>query len=1145
MVYEVLQEQTDTEAGRTYKVQSTAESDDDETLLVGGGDKIPRFAERTAAEKNSSNDIFCDNMIRIGPQKFHDENFEGGISVQITGIPPRMVGRRRSLGWGEVETRKCRKSSVNSNESRVFHEERTVDPEFFRKYTRSAELSRTRPSIRHSSSVKSDLLAGPVVHPVGCLHYGAPYIIHSRTCNQGQDETLEDEVHRRHSRWSVTSRWLPDTNNWITQFSTTSHFRPRRGSSRSNPAENRFRGSDIFSGLDFNHLTHRSGSNTSSSKTFQGGHVHETTKNCEDIVSGSEVTSDTIRTGQSGKERKTTKKTRGNVVGITTHYCASCSSDRIHVEGVCSQCKQRNCRTQPKGPDKGVESTASKTNKTELFSSAAKGLIEFAQDSSDEEPQAQVPSDVKRNNEDQAEAGSSENQAQLLAVSGVKSSPAGSEAGSVESNHTYVMENSTEMAERFAQLERKSSALTPNDSPYSLSNSGSFHGEADKRNDSGTYSRPRLPASLMRGQNQAQGSRPGRILEVHSSSSQSDCKHAAAGCDSDYLLDTQKLVAQLEMRMMKSEKGQKKSGFEGYSPEDKEVANALLNSENSHVPGVNLRLLAMIQKRNSTRNSAAPNRNSAPPEDNKATDGSRRQLVHMSRDNRTPSAGRTQSQQPLVRNKNGMESVRRESSLVTSRVGAQPKGCKYGYADDKSEGSSRPRGNDFSGIKNQSKLCSSLSPRGPVTNPLETAKINAQLNWQRRKAYEPKIPVGRNQSRSGVHSTTQSFREEESPSSSTDNTSAVGQHKLGGRNTARPARRTAPVETADCLAALESIRSERAHPSHCSVVPKLLVNSHQKIVDTNRRPTNDRMTRSITEQTCQTNGVSSSSSAEEDKLGKKKRTVRARSVNNEDVPNEIKPRRSTAREAISTSKSNQQGADLPLIGSARLHCAHNGRSNIQVRSVSQSGHRETGVVTGKVGRVKANHSEAQETWNGLPKSKNYPDMGVESIRYKIEKLTNFIVRLRKRIERDYAEQGTCSPGDDVFGDEAVGATVAGRPTGMHPVVAASLKNLRILEFNAQEIFSLLYPTEVDLWEPARNCLAGGIGDERTYNEAQSKITEHLSDSIQRMEQEQTQSFPSSVHINGGDTKPSSTNLPNNNPLYNEHTSTPKNEDDII
>lgn len=54
-----------------------------------------------------------------------------------------------------------------------------------------------------------------------------------------------------------------------------------------------------------------------------------------------------------------------------------------------------------------------------------------------------------------------------------------------------------------------------------------------------------------------------------------------------------------------------------------------------------------------------------------------------------------------------------------------------------------------------------------------------------------------------------------------------------------------------------------------------------------------------------------------------------------------------------------------------------------------------------------------------------------------------------RIRRDYAEHGTCSPGDDVFGDEAVGAVVAGRPTGMHPVVATCLQNLRILEVNAQ------------------------------------------------------------------------------------------------
>ena len=67
--------------------------------------------------------------------------------------------------------------------------------------------------------------------------------------------------------------------------------------------------------------------------------------------------------------------------------------------------------------------------------------------------------------------------------------------------------------------------------------------------------------------------------------------------------------------------------------------------------------------------------------------------------------------------------------------------------------------------------------------------------------------------------------------------------------------------------------------------------------------------------------------------------------------------------------------------------------------------------------------------------------------------------------RDYAEQGTCSPGDDVFGDEAVGAVVAGHSTGMHPVVASSLQSLRILEVNAQGIFSkeVLVNVLIHIW----------------------------------------------------------------------------------
>ncbi|VDN14229.1 unnamed protein product [Dibothriocephalus latus] len=92
-------------------------------------------------------------------------------------------------------------------------------------------------------------------------------------------------------------------------------------------------------------------------------------------------------------------------------------------------------------------------------------------------------------------------------------------------------------------------------------------------------------------------------------------------------------------------------------------------------------------------------------------------------------------------------------------------------------------------------------------------------------------------------------------------------------------------------------------------------------------------------------------------------------------------------------------------------------------------------------------------------------MAVESINVKLERLTTHVLELRRRVERDYAESGSCSPGDDIYGDEEVGAIRSGRATGMHPVVASSLKNIRVLEANIQEIFDLLYPNEVEIWSP--------------------------------------------------------------------------------
>lgn len=51
--------------------------------------------------------------------------------------------------------------------------------------------------------------------------------------------------------------------------------------------------------------------------------------------------------------------------------------------------------------------------------------------------------------------------------------------------------------------------------------------------------------------------------------------------------------------------------------------------------------------------------------------------------------------------------------------------------------------------------------------------------------------------------------------------------------------------------------------------------------------------------------------------------------------------------------------------------------------------------------------------------------------------------------KDYAEAGSCSPGDDIYADEEVGIVSDGRTTGMHPVIANSLRNIRLLEANVQ------------------------------------------------------------------------------------------------
>ncbi|KAL5109341.1 hypothetical protein TcWFU_008585 [Taenia crassiceps] len=107
----------------------------------------------------------------------------------------------------------------------------------------------------------------------------------------------------------------------------------------------------------------------------------------------------------------------------------------------------------------------------------------------------------------------------------------------------------------------------------------------------------------------------------------------------------------------------------------------------------------------------------------------------------------------------------------------------------------------------------------------------------------------------------------------------------------------------------------------------------------------------------------------------------------------------------------------------------------------------------------------KEALANVETSNQHLDAAVEAISQKLERLAKHVVHLRRLVERDYSEVGYCSPGDDIYADEEVGAVNNGKPTGMHPSIADSLRSIRLLEANVQEIFDLLYLNEAQVWSP--------------------------------------------------------------------------------
>ncbi|KAF8567957.1 hypothetical protein P879_02568 [Paragonimus westermani] len=684
------------------------------------------------------------------------------------------------------------------------------------------------------------------------------------------------------------------------------------------------------------------------------------------------------------------------------------------------------------------------------------------------------------------------------------------------SRFTYTMEEPGELMERLAQFEQHMDQL------YSLSNSGSFASESSKRTNPTAYTRPKLPANLTsRQQSEPQH---GRIFAVRQDVSGTNVpEHSLVSARSEKLgkdiANEQKLIAQLELRSLS------KNGHSEYekcggtslpaqaSAEDQEVARALMGAENS--PNVNRRLLAMLQRRNLSQLTHSSTSQKLDLTDSDQIERlAKRGHSHIITELGVPP--RTQSQQPMHRSRDTPDTVRRDASLGTTRTinnfRAQTSVESSSEAHtnrhvlnsnmrSKSQGSKSPlpMNTDVkrSGIPNR--LLRSTSQRSHPT-PTDSTKLSALLNWQRRKAYDPQLSMNTASSKESPRSPYNSIQEDESPRVSHTKCLQIGRVKENGaressRRSTTANRRTAPVETADCLAALQTIQAQNHYPPHCSVIPKLFAalpndrnadDSRKSTFRSQSEATNGHMART-------TNGrINGEHRIDVDK----KRHSRTASVNPENMSTSTHEpavtARVTKRETSDLTKKIGRKSNLPSVRSTRAP------DNLSKRSTSQTGYRNNG--SSQTIQQSTNPSGVPDHWTYIDKDQNYPDIAVESIRYKIEKLTNFIVRLRKRIERDYAEQGTCSPGDDVFGDEAVGATIAGQSTGMHPVVAASLKNLRILEFNAQEIFNLLYPTEVDFWEPERVCLTGDIEDERTYNEERSKLTDILTSRIDQNEE---------------------------------------------
>ncbi|VDP85122.1 unnamed protein product [Echinostoma caproni] len=146
------------------------------------------------------------------------------------------------------------------------------------------------------------------------------------------------------------------------------------------------------------------------------------------------------------------------------YYCFTCLTDRLHRKNICTHCKQAGLIPKLSRVQRQFDSAqpVNMAEHAELLRSAARGLSELSQHSSDEDEdemsyQGSMPSTLgglSSPYDSQPDQSSSESQR------------------SNSSHHTYTMDSAGDVVKRLTELSKQEQSSAQMDSACSLSNSG-------------------------------------------------------------------------------------------------------------------------------------------------------------------------------------------------------------------------------------------------------------------------------------------------------------------------------------------------------------------------------------------------------------------------------------------------------------------------------------------------------------------------------------------------------------------------------------------------------------------------------------------------------------------------------------------------